>query len=210
MERLLRRRKCLRSQLDGIVQEAEGLLREAELSSSQVSVSIDRINAIYAQITKIDESIIDETPDELIETEITDASNYGDKIVTLTAKLRFAILNNQSSQASRLRTSQALTATSHASVSFRSRLPQLELQKFDGNRQKWHRFWMQFSTAVHNNDDLSAAEKLNYLSTLVTGTAAAAISGLQATGECYEDAIDILKKRFGDERIIVQEHLRSS
>ncbi|XP_049274156.1 uncharacterized protein LOC125759435 [Rhipicephalus sanguineus] len=202
MERLLRRRKCLRSQLDGIVQEAEGLLREQELSSSQVSVSIDRMNAIYAQITKIDESLIDETPDELIEAEITDASKYGDKIVTLTAKLRFAILDNQASQASR-------PTTSQASVGFRSRLPQLELQKFDGNRQKWHRFWMQFSTAVHNNDDLSAAEKFNYLSTLVTGTAAAAISGLQATGECYEDAIDILKKRFGDERIIVQEHLRS-
>ncbi|KAL1473494.1 hypothetical protein MTO96_038627 [Rhipicephalus appendiculatus] len=38
-----------------------------------------------------------------------------------------------------------------------------------------------FSTAVHNKDDLSAAEKFNYISTLVTGAAAAAISGLQAT-----------------------------
>ncbi|KAH6941177.1 hypothetical protein HPB50_014596 [Hyalomma asiaticum] len=38
-----------------------------------------------------------------------------------------------------------------------------------------------FSTAVHN-DDLSATEKFNYLSTLVTGAAAAAICGLQATG----------------------------
>ncbi|XP_037520532.1 uncharacterized protein LOC119397164 [Rhipicephalus sanguineus] len=209
MERLLRRRKCLRSPLDGIVKEAEGRLREQELSSSQVSVSIDRINAIYAQITKIDESLIDETPDELIEAEIKDASKYGEKIVTLTAKLRFAILDNQASQASRPTTSQALTTTSQASVGLQSRLPQLELQKFDGNRQKWHGFWMQFSTAVYNNDDLRAAEKFNYLSTLVTGTAAAAISGLQATGECYEDAMNILKKGFGDERIIVQEHLQS-
>ncbi|KAL1445709.1 hypothetical protein MTO96_029054 [Rhipicephalus appendiculatus] len=37
MERLLRRRKCLRSQLDAIAQEAEGLLREPQLSSSQGS-----------------------------------------------------------------------------------------------------------------------------------------------------------------------------
>ncbi|KAL1472746.1 hypothetical protein MTO96_039135 [Rhipicephalus appendiculatus] len=94
MERLLRRRKCLRSQLDAIVQEAEGLLREQELSSSQVSVSIDRINAIYAQITKIDESLVNETPEDLIEAETLDASNYGDKIVTLTSKLRFAIQND--------------------------------------------------------------------------------------------------------------------
>lgn len=44
---------------------------------------------------------------------------------------------------------------------------------------------MQFSTAVHNNNDLSVADKFNYLSTLVAGRAAA-ISGLQ---EPWESAI---------------------
>ncbi|KAL1479241.1 hypothetical protein MTO96_052015 [Rhipicephalus appendiculatus] len=95
MERLLRRRKCLRSQLDAIAQEAEGLLRAPQLPSSQVSISIDRINAIYAQITKIDDSLVNETPEDLIEAETLDASNYGDKIVTLTSKLRFAMQNDQ-------------------------------------------------------------------------------------------------------------------
>ncbi|KAH7975146.1 hypothetical protein HPB49_024412 [Dermacentor silvarum] len=81
--------------------------------------------------------------------------------------------------------------------------------KFDGNRKQWHRFWTQFSTAVHNKEELSTADKFNYLSTLLSEAAASAISGLQATGECFQDAIDVLKKRFGDESIIVQEHLRS-
>ncbi|KAH6922306.1 hypothetical protein HPB50_012566 [Hyalomma asiaticum] len=54
-----------------------------------------------------------------------------------------------------------------------------------------------------------SCREVNYLSTLVTGAGAAAISGLQATEECYKGAIDNLKKRFGDEKIIVQEHLRS-
>ncbi|KAL1486923.1 hypothetical protein MTO96_031162 [Rhipicephalus appendiculatus] len=116
MERLLRRRKCLRSQLDAIAQEAEGLLREPQLSSSQVSVAIDRINAIYRQLAKIDESILNETPDDLLETEITDASNYGDKIVTLTSKLRFAIQNDRASQTSR-------PTTSHASVGEKCKEP---------------------------------------------------------------------------------------
>lgn len=74
----------LHSQLDGIVQEAEDLQQEQDLSSSKVSVSIDQINAIYAQMTKIDESLIDKMPNELIKAEMIDASNYGDKIVTLT------------------------------------------------------------------------------------------------------------------------------
>ncbi|XP_077528262.1 uncharacterized protein LOC144139909 [Haemaphysalis longicornis] len=77
-----------------------------------------------------------------------------------------------------------------------------------GDVRSWQRFWTQFSASVHNNDDLSTAYKFNYLSSLVTGAAASAISGLQATEECYKDAIEILKKRFGDDRIIVQDHLR--
>ncbi|KAH7949245.1 hypothetical protein HPB49_006633 [Dermacentor silvarum] len=71
MERLLRRRKCLRSQLDDIVKEAEGILREQqEPATSQVSVLRDRIDALYLQIAKTDESILNETPDDLIESSI--------------------------------------------------------------------------------------------------------------------------------------------
>ncbi|KAL1476880.1 hypothetical protein MTO96_036172 [Rhipicephalus appendiculatus] len=39
-------------------------------------------------------------------------------------------------------------------------------------------------TAAHNNDDRIPAEKFNNLSTLVTETAPAPMTGLQATGAC--------------------------
>ncbi|XP_077528455.1 uncharacterized protein LOC144140816 [Haemaphysalis longicornis] len=120
-----------------------------------------------------------------------------------TATLRFEL---QNALASRLPTRPMSCPTPATS---KSKLPQLDLVKFDGNRKNWQRFWMQFSSAVHNNSELSSADKFNYLNTLVTGAAASAISGLQASEECYKDAVDILKKRFGDERIIVQDHLRS-
>ncbi|KAL1417695.1 hypothetical protein MTO96_026599 [Rhipicephalus appendiculatus] len=90
MERLLRRRKCLRSQLDAIAQ-AEGLLREPQLPSSQVSISIDRINVIYAQITKINESLVNETPEDLIEADTRREKLRGkDRHVDFKASLRDA------------------------------------------------------------------------------------------------------------------------
>lgn len=43
----------------------------------------------------------------------------------------------------------------------------------------------------------------------MTVATASAISRLLASEECDKDAIDILKKRFGDERLIIHNHLRS-
>ncbi|XP_077548000.1 uncharacterized protein LOC144160646 [Haemaphysalis longicornis] len=118
------------------------------------------------------------------------------------AALRFRLQDALASRPTRLPSSQTPTAS-------KAKLPQLDLLKFDGNPKNWQRFWIQFASAVHNNDDLSTAEKFSYLNTLVTGAAASAISGLQPSEECYKDAIDILRKRFGDKRLIVQDHLRS-
>ncbi|KAH7973785.1 hypothetical protein HPB49_005296 [Dermacentor silvarum] len=156
----------------------------------------------HDNIAKTDDNILNEMPDDLIEIESLSACKYGDKVVRMTSKLLFELQNSRTSQASRQR-------SSPASVSVKSRLPQLELMKFDGNRKQWHRFLTQFSTAVHKKEELSTADKFNYLSTLLSRAAASAISGLQATEEYYQDAIDILKKRFGIASIIVQEDLRS-
>ncbi|XP_077536147.1 uncharacterized protein LOC144148488 [Haemaphysalis longicornis] len=68
-------------------------------------------------------------------------------------------------------------------------------------------FWEHYQASVHNNDCLAEGEKFQYLRELLNGKAAASIAGLQATSECYDDAIDILKRRFGETQRIVQEHL---
>lgn len=181
--------------------EAEGHIRGSrEETAGAVSVLLERISAFYGQIEKLDEAIFDETPDDLVDSETTDAGQYRDKVVTLTASLRLKVQE--------CRSATPRPTTVHPSPTGKCKLPQLELLKFDGNRRSWQRFWTQFSAAVHNNDELSTADKFNYLSSLVTGAAASAIAGLQATDGCYKDAIEILKQRFGDDRIIVQDHLR--
>ncbi|XP_077548213.1 uncharacterized protein LOC144161022 [Haemaphysalis longicornis] len=53
-----------------------------------------------------------------------------------------------------------------------------------------------------------ASDQMLTLKIAKPGEAASAIAGLQATDGCYKDAIEILKQRFGDDRIIVQDHLR--
>lgn len=54
------------------------------------------------------------------------------------------------------------------------------------------------------NYDLNTPDQFKYLSTLVTGPAASAISGLQASEEWYKNRPLTFIMRFGDKRIIVQ------
>ncbi|KAG0438083.1 hypothetical protein HPB47_017152 [Ixodes persulcatus] len=47
----------------------------------------------------------------------------------------------------------------------------------------------------------------NYLRAALSEEAAEAIAGLPATASCYEDAWDILKTRFGDEKRLIDDHM---
>ena len=78
------------------------------------------------------------------------------------------------------------------------KLPKLELKKFDGDVSKWHPFWDTFQSSIHNNPSLAEIGKFNYLNSLLLGTASDAISGLSLTAANYEEAITILKRRFGN------------
>ena len=60
---------------------------------------------------------------------------------------------------------------------------------------------------VHTNPSLTNIERFHYLRSLLTGSAASALPGLIATGNSYLDAVEILKRRFGDTYGIELEHM---
>ena len=59
-------------------------------------------------------------------------------------------------------------------------------------------FWDSFEATIHNSDELSSVDKFNYLNTLLEDSAAAAVAGLTLTSANYDEAVEILKKRFGN------------
>ena len=77
------------------------------------------------------------------------------------------------------------------------KLLKLQLHSFSGNLTHWTSFWDSFQTVVHNNEQLSDIEKFNYLNSLLQHTARESISGFALTAANYQQAIALLKKRFG-------------
>ena len=68
-------------------------------------------------------------------------------------------------------------------------------------------FWDSFESAVHRNPNISEVDKFNYLTSMLEHSTTAAIAGLSLTASNYNEAIAILKKRFGNKQVIINMHM---
>ena len=64
-------------------------------------------------------------------------------------------------------------------------LPKLSIPVFGGDPLDWQPFWASFEAAVHNNSQLSDAQKLSYLHAQLCGDASQVSAGLLLTSPSY-------------------------
>ncbi|XP_073956369.1 uncharacterized protein [Choristoneura fumiferana] len=88
------------------------------------------------------------------------------------------------------------------------KLPRIQIPTFTGTYEQWPTFQDLFTSIVHNNASLSNVQKLHYLKTSISGEAEAILKHVQVTENNYMQAWDILKKRYGNKRIIVNSILK--
>ncbi|XP_063993672.1 uncharacterized protein LOC135171214 [Diachasmimorpha longicaudata] len=88
----------------------------------------------------------------------------------------------------------------------RPRLPEIRVPDFDGAIEEFPTFWDAYSSVIHDNTDLEAVQKFQYLRGLLKGGAAAVISSLTTTEENYAIAIGILKKKYDCKKKILRRH----
>ena len=82
------------------------------------------------------------------------------------------------------------------------RLPRLEVPKFSGKVHEWQEFGDGFSSAIHDNANLSEVDKFSYLRGLLLEPARSTIQGFALTADNYKAAVDLLRKRYGKKTLI--------
>ena len=87
-----------------------------------------------------------------------------------------------------------------------AKLPKLHLKSFSGDILHFPEFWESFHSVVHNSS-LDTITKLNYLRSLLEGSAAATISGLSLNSENYTEALTLLKSRYGNKQVLISAHI---
>ena len=98
-------------------------------------------------------------------------------------------------------------ATPSSLITSHVKLPKLSIKKFNGDLMKWVTFWDSFDSSIHSNPSLSIGDEFNYLNSFLELTAAESITGLTLTSANYEEAVAILKRRFGNTQLIMNKHM---
>lgn len=87
------------------------------------------------------------------------------------------------------------------------RLPKIFIKTFTGEPTSWQQFHDTFLATVHKNSQLSNIEKFSYLKGYLGGEAEKCVEGITVTEENYEEALKVLKERFGNPQLTITAHM---
>ncbi|GFT35779.1 reverse transcriptase domain-containing protein [Trichonephila clavipes] len=87
------------------------------------------------------------------------------------------------------------------------RLPKLQIDKYFGEPCLWLEFWNKFQNSIDKNETLTKVDKFSYLKSLLEGAAGNVVNGFALSDDNYDNALILLKEKFGREGIVVNAHM---
>ncbi|XP_070378077.1 uncharacterized protein [Dermacentor albipictus] len=201
MERLRSKQTSRRSLNARLISEARALLSDETATVDQLNTIYGRLKVNNDELNNINEHLESHIVDEEFEQEYNTVVEYEDNATSVMSELLSKRDRVVTSSTLELRTSTVSTAGVSGAT-----LPKLTTAPFAGDLCRWNDFWEQIDQMIHRNGSLTATDRFNCLRFFLRGDAASAIVGLPTTEACYKDAIDILKKRFGDRTRLEQEY----
>ncbi|XP_011162883.1 uncharacterized protein LOC105197970 [Solenopsis invicta] len=88
-------------------------------------------------------------------------------------------------------------------------LPKIAIPKFSGKYEDWYPFHNTFESIIYSNTKLTDIQRFHYLISSLESDAAHVIKSLKTTSDNYHQALDLLKQRYNDKRVIAQEHIKA-
>ncbi|XP_063923057.1 uncharacterized protein LOC135137363 [Zophobas morio] len=93
-------------------------------------------------------------------------------------------------------------------TSVKVKLPTISIHPFSGEYDQWLSFKDSYVKSVHNQQDIPKVQKFQILKGLLKGDALNIISSLEATNDNYDEAWKLLQRRYSNNHIIINTHLK--
>ena len=88
-----------------------------------------------------------------------------------------------------------------------AKLAKIKIDDFHGDPLKFQSFWDCYNAAIHSDSSIGKSLKFTYLRGLLKGTAQAAVNGLTLTDSNYDEAVTILRDRFGNKQLLISANM---
>ena len=181
-----------------MIRKAEELLSKADPDIAQLAKVRLSLQEKVSVLKQLDSEVVDLVKEEEVADEIEQADTYMEDVYDVMAKL-----DQLSSKKGSTSTSTGLGPPSCDKV----KLPKLTILPFKGELTSWTTFWDSYQAAIDVNTSLSDIDKFNYLRSLLQGPTLDAIAGLTLTAANYQEAVEVLKERFGNKQQIIDKHM---
>ncbi|XP_064468631.1 uncharacterized protein LOC135381687 [Ornithodoros turicata] len=203
LDNLKRKRAGTRAAVTRTTAHLRGLLASATLSAEDVEVDLEYLIAGRATLQEYDQQVLAATSGDGYDEELNSVLEREQELDAAITRARRALRLASQAAGTAGTTGGSYVAPTSRSIS----LPKLQIPKFGGKLQDWARFWEHFEATIHSCSSLAAIEKFKYLLSYVTDDAKRAIDGIGLTGNNYESAIAVLKRRFGRPDLLATEHI---
>ena len=123
------------------------------------------------ELVDILQSLQDQKPPSENWSLITVIEGKFNQMIQMTAQMQQVMIGQQQMQQQQQQSQMGQSSRRHSSIDNSVKLPKLEIPSFSGEKLKWAEFRDSFEEAVHLNTSVSEVEKLNYLSSKLSGEA---------------------------------------
>lgn len=198
------RRRTLKGSVTRIQTFVDSMQSITSESVCQLIDRRDNLNKFWEQYQEIQNAIdeLDVNEDESYRTQ------FEETYYTLSGKVRaiFARHNENVNRATPTNTNN--TNRSDNSSTGNVRLPKINLPEFTGKYDEWVPFFNVFNSVINQNQGLSKIQKFQYLLSSISGEPYGIISSLELTDANYDIALQLIKDRYDNSRIIVYSHIK--
>ena len=177
------------------VKTIEDLFKEInenrDISQDEILINLETISEWILEIKGLNEKIDTLLTEAQVEDDVyTSHTVESDKIIKEAKLIKLSIEKNVNEQ-----------KRSNNQKSSDIKLPTIDIKGFWGDRKDYYSFIQRFDP-IHKNETISKSSKLQYLISLLKGNAARLVEGFQLSDENYDNALELLAKKYGDVEII--------
>lgn len=189
-------KKSLKTSVTKLKDKINNTLEDADLSELQVYES--KIDTLQQETNNIFETLFSLCEEKDADEFINEKESVIETLDEIKIKVKRKLLNlNQDQKNSVINNSFKDAVVSDV------KLPKLSLPIFNGNIEQWIEFQDLFTASVRNNNNLTNAQKLQYLKSACKADALNIISSIQISDANYDIAWNLLVERYSNKKDLI-------